>query len=393
MGGSRSLSDPAADSSGATLDFIDLTVAGFSYNTANTRFDYDSTFNNFVVFGLLNGRVSAGGTDDFILAFRGSISPGFFASFSYNTSSTLGPGFSADSRIPPSNVVMEELPPPSAVPSITSVTPNPVTGFDQPQSFVVNGDNFLTGATVTLVDLETGDTFPRRPISFLNKMRIVIDPNFTAAPATWVVMVINPDGTSSSLVAFSVVELAITAPVTGKFRVTGRGNPNCSGQSGLWTYCQHQTGFHRAGGGIGGSDDTLAWDMNLLNDGDNKKPVYAVAPGTVIKYVGAHDPGVRSGAVLIRHITNGVTCWSGYLHMTDVRVKTNQMVTPATILGRISNVCDGCGGDSIPNHLHFVVYEGVNTPGGLVSRNVMFVERSVRFESVLPIVIDLLSEP
>ena len=105
--------DTTIDTVNGTLDFIDLTIMGFSYNVANTGFNYDSTFDNLTVGVMLNGiSGSAGSTDDFIMSFRATtLSPTFFASFSYSTSSTpsLTPGFLADTRVPPSNVEIEEI--------------------------------------------------------------------------------------------------------------------------------------------------------------------------------------------------------------------------------------------------------------------------------------------
>jgi len=169
--------------------------------------------------------------------------------------------------------------------------------------------------------------------------------------------------------------LTILAPVQGPFRVTREENPECFNDRDpmKWTFCQHQTDLHRPGGGIEDADETMAWDMNLLNDADNGKPVFAVAPGKVVKYAGVHDPGEVSGGILIEHVTNDIRWWSGYLHMTDIQVIEGQEVDASAILGRISNIIDS--DFSIPNHLHFVVYIGDNKPSSLRSRDAEFVER------------------
>ena len=95
-------------------------------------------------------------------------------------------------------------PPPPVSPSISSVSPNPVTGSDAPQPFTINGNNFGSGATVTLRDLRTGEIFPNRSISSFSTTQIVINPNFTTTPATWTVEVINPGGASSGQFQFTV---------------------------------------------------------------------------------------------------------------------------------------------------------------------------------------------
>ncbi len=164
----------------------------------------------------------------------------------------------------------------------------------------------------------------------------------------------------------------VLAPVIGGYRVTGVENPACVGQRGLWTFCQHQTDLHREHGGISNSDDTFAYDINLVSDADAGELVYPIRPGKVVKYAGNHRPGAVSGAVLVEHDTAGEKWWSGYLHMNPIFVGDGELVGEDTPIGRISNVCQ-CG--IIPNHLHLVVYSGSNTAGGLVSESVQFVER------------------
>ncbi len=170
------------------------------------------------------------------------------------------------------------------------------------------------------------------------------------------------------------------SPVIGRLRVTGPENPDCVNEAGLWTFCQHRTGFHRPGGGVQGSDDTYAWDINLLNNEDQGKPVFAIAPGKVVKYAGVVAPqGNDSGAVLVEHSPDGSPCdaaparcwWSGYLHMRDIQVVEGQIVGTNSPLGFISNVSPF----PIPDHLHLVIYEGANRSGELRSVDVAFIPR------------------
>ncbi len=172
------------------------------------------------------------------------------------------------------------------------------------------------------------------------------------------------------------VPSTLISPVAGIFRVTGKENPDCAGIAGQWTFCQHQTDLHSVGKGIADADETFAWDMNLWRgtdvDADKSKAVFATAPGKVVKWAGLHVPGAVSGAVLIEHTQGGRIWWSGYLHMKEITVTENELVTASSLLGNISNIC-ACG--AIPNHLHFAAYQGANTPGGLLSRNVSFLQR------------------
>jgi hypothetical protein len=142
------------------------------------------------------------------------------------------------------------------------------------------------------------------------------------------------------------------------------------------TITEQKTGTgHIEGGGIGHSDDNWAWDVNLANDGDNEKYVYAVAPGIVAEtFAGATNPDDSYGRVLIKHSYNNNTWWSGYLHMKNIQVTVNQAVTENTLLGEISGI--GKGGNQVyANHLHFVVYTGTNEYGGLVSFDASVKER------------------
>lgn len=148
---------------------------------------------------------------------------------------------------------------------------------------------------------------------------------------------------------------------------------DCPFAADTWEFWQHKTGFHRPLGGIAGSDDTFAWDVNLNGEPtDRGKPVFAVAPGKVVKYGGDVAPGGCSASVLIEHNLNGDVWWSGYLHMKiDPKIKVDFGVNESTILGTISDTfCK----DKINNHLHFIVYTGENTSGGLKSFDVLISE-------------------
>jgi hypothetical protein len=80
---------------------------------------------------------------------------------------------------------------PVTSPSISSVSPNPVTGSNSAQPFTINGSGFTSSSTVTLRDKTTGEVFTNRTISSQTSTKIVINPNFTTAAHTWSVEVLN----------------------------------------------------------------------------------------------------------------------------------------------------------------------------------------------------------
>lgn len=160
--------------------------------------------------------------------------------------------------------------------------------------------------------------------------------------------------------------LTISSPVIGPIGVVDT-IEDCQGlyNEKKWCFNQHKSGLHGQGGGINGSDETYAWDINLNSpvwDSDKNKPVYAIADGVVEEnYAGAVNAGGSAGQLLIRHDANGLTWWSGYLHLSNIQINPGDIVTKNDILGQIGST----GTDN--NHLHFVVYAGENVAGGLVS--------------------------
>lgn len=266
-------------------------------------------------------------------------------------------------------------------PSIASINPSTPTTQGADQNVIVNGNNFQEGLRVDV-------TFPSGGVSRLQGtgqiqgvtansflMRITLN-----AAGNWTIRVINPNGAQSGQFSFNVqassptpgnLPPSILSPVIGPLRIT---SSNQGISDGKWEFNQHMTGFHSPTGGISLSNDTLAWDVNLYastsGNADSGKAVYAVADGEVVSYVGT-QPGGGPGAVLIAHPNRLNPIWfSGYLHMTNVRVSLNQPVNITTILGDIGRV----GADN--EHLHFVTYSGQNTRGNLLSFNAPIVERS-----------------
>jgi WD40 repeat protein len=165
--------------------------------------------------------------------------------------------------------------------------------------------------------------------------------------------------------------LFVESPVDGRLRVTGLENPYCDNVDEIWTFCQHQGAGHELGGGVADADDTLAWDINLIGDADANRRVFPLAPGRVVRYGEVCLPCLSEGALLIEHQdSTGMIWWSGYLHMTGIPAfLEGEEVSRSTVLGFIGDT------HATNNHLHLTVYQGQNTPGGLVARNAVFGER------------------
>ena len=266
----------------------------------------------------------------------------------------------------------------STAPSVSQVNPSSVIGSSREQEISISGSNLSGQANITLSWRGVANyRLPSAQISFDSSTLLRIRVTTMEDADDWTVTITNPDGQSTQT-QFRVVDprlipLEVTAPVEGAYRVTAADNIACNNATGLWTLCQHGTEFHSDTGGISGSNDALAWDINLPGDLDAGRPVFAVAAGRVVRYANTVAPGAVSGAVLIEHRSGELTWWSGYLHLSDVEVVEGQEVTPLTRIGRISNVCE-CG--VVPNHLHFVIYYGHNSAGQLKSRQATFRERT-----------------
>lgn len=177
--------------------------------------------------------------------------------------------------------------------------------------------------------------------------------------------------TTAKLAIAAAAPTSILSPVEGPLRVT---SSNLGIRDGKWEFNQHKTGYHRAGGGIGGSNDTYAWDTNLYTqangNADAGMNVYATAEGDVVTFAGV---GLSNScnAVLIAHPNKDAPeWWSGYLHLqSNNNVTLNQHVTAQTVIGKVGRAC------ADNDHLHFVVYTGQNKSGGLVSFNASIIER------------------
>lgn len=102
----------------------------------------------------------------------------------------------------------------TVTPSITSVSPNPVTGAAGAQNFTINGSNFVSGAIVRLRDVTNNDgPYDKTPTSFSGN-QLVISANFTVNKANWTAQVINPGNAGSTVFNFTVNAPVATPTIT-----------------------------------------------------------------------------------------------------------------------------------------------------------------------------------
>ncbi len=262
---------------------------------------------------------------------------------------------------------------PIGTPTITSVTPNPVTGSDIQQPFTINGNNFASGCTVTLRDLTAAQTFANRTIGSFTTSQIVINPNFTTAAHNWSVEVLNPGSASSGQFNFTVVApgvgfyltfpLAIQGPYSATINSVFDHSMSSSyakdnlvvaytGEVGIKSfgfdptfpsgYQKDTLGSHFTinGNYSGGStDNSLA--KYLYYDGhpgyDYRAPdgtaVFAVADGTV--HYPASFPGINDAVSYhVLAVDHGNGYISYYLHLSSYPSLGNAVVSEGQVVHR-----------------------------------------------------------
>ena len=102
-----------------------------------------------------------------------------------------------------------------AAPSISSVSPNPVTGVALPGrvSLTLNGSNFVSKPTVFLTWTGGSATLSSSNVTFFSSSRVDITVATDVTADNWTVRATNPDGQQSNAVGFQVVAPGSPAPV------------------------------------------------------------------------------------------------------------------------------------------------------------------------------------
>ena len=126
-------------------------------------------------------------------------------------------------------------PPPTPAPTLSTISPNPVTGSNNPITFTLNGSHFVSGARVQVAYSGNGYTwvYTNTNPTYINSTQLTVPITTTTQPDTWHVRVQNPDGQFSNSINLVVNALAPTPPPTpaptlstiSPNPVTGSNNP------------------------------------------------------------------------------------------------------------------------------------------------------------------------
>jgi Malectin domain/CARDB len=100
-------------------------------------------------------------------------------------------------------------------PSISSVSPDPMTAMSVNQTVTINGANFQSGCTVTFTDTEGYAYFDPDKLTYNSSSKLTYQLNNGSDVGTWTVRVNNPDGKASANYSFTVEVAELPAPTIG----------------------------------------------------------------------------------------------------------------------------------------------------------------------------------
>ena len=91
-------------------------------------------------------------------------------------------------------------------PTISNVSPNPVTGSASPQTITIYGTSFVNKPTLTLTWTgQPGYTVPTAQVTYVSSTQLQMAITTTTTADNWTVKVTNPDGQVSNIAGFAVV--------------------------------------------------------------------------------------------------------------------------------------------------------------------------------------------
>jgi uncharacterized protein (TIGR03437 family) len=101
------------------------------------------------------------------------------------------------------------------LPSITSISPNPVPLSASPQTVLINGSGFQNGASVRLENPSlTSITIPASSVTFISASQLSFQITTGTTAGTWGLLVLNPDGGNSSTFQFTASGTGPTSTIT-----------------------------------------------------------------------------------------------------------------------------------------------------------------------------------
>ncbi len=95
--------------------------------------------------------------------------------------------------------------PGALAPTISNVSPNPVTGSTSSQWVTLSGSNFQSGLSVYVTWTGGSKTLSSSQVVVDSSSQVRIYINTWTDPDTWTVQVTNPDGQVSNTASFSVI--------------------------------------------------------------------------------------------------------------------------------------------------------------------------------------------
>jgi hypothetical protein len=98
----------------------------------------------------------------------------------------------------------------AATPAISSLSSYSFNGACSAQPLIIYGSNFVSGATVNLYDLTHNQSYPNRATTFNSSGQLTLSATYGGSAANWSLTVVNPNGSSSLPVNFSIIGPSIT---------------------------------------------------------------------------------------------------------------------------------------------------------------------------------------
>jgi GH25 family lysozyme M1 (1,4-beta-N-acetylmuramidase) len=238
-------------------------------------------------------------------------------------------------------------PPP---PSITGVSPNPVTGLNSRQTITISGANFANKPTLTLTWTgQSGYTVPDAQSTFVTSAQLQMSITTTTTPDTWTVKVTNPDGQSSGQFTFTVVAPVISTTDGFDYPIGARRRYSEANDGDGWYVATEFNELTSAGYHLG--ED---WNAESGGDTDLGLPVYAASNGTIV-FAGPATVSGWGNLLIIQHkLADGTLVETLYGHVGSF-IRTSRNVNRGEQVATIGKPPPTTGNPNPLAHLHFEV--------------------------------------